>query len=94
MLAVLLFVGLGVTLFSRNRLRKSSRGVKEKTGKINAAIEMGIAGMRTARAFANEEEEREKFISANLSYVSARKEYYRSMGPSWPRWIWFFRVCR
>ena len=80
MLAVLLFVGLGVTLFSRNRLRKSSRGVKEKTGKINAAIEMGIAGMRTARAFANEEEEREKFISANLSYVSARKEYYRSMG--------------
>ncbi len=79
-LAVLLFVGLGVTLFSRNRLRKSSRGVKEKTGKINAAIEMGIAGMRTARAFANEEEEREKFISANLSYVSARKEYYRSMG--------------
>ncbi len=79
-LAALLFAGLGVALFSRNRLRKSSRGVKEKTGRINAAIEMGIAGMRTARAFANEEEEREKFISANASYVKARKEYFKAMG--------------
>lgn len=79
-LAALLFAGLGVALFSRNRLRKSSRGVKEKTGRINAAIEMGIAGIRTARAFANEEEEREKFISANASYVKARKEYFKAMG--------------
>lgn len=79
-LAALLIVGLGVTMLSRHSLRKSSRGVKEKTGKINAAIEMGIAGIRTARAFANEEEEREKFISANASYVKARKEYYKSMG--------------
>lgn len=79
-LAALLFVGMGVALLSRNRMRKSSMGVKEKTGKINAAIEMGIAGIRTARAFANEEEEREKFISANNNYVRARKEYFKSIG--------------
>ena len=36
--------------------------------------------LRTAKAFANEHEEIEKFDSANALFKSAKVEYYRSMG--------------
>ena len=47
---------------------------------ITAAIESSISGVRTAKAFANEDMEVEKFDSANDVFKGAKVEYYKTMG--------------
>jgi ATP-binding cassette subfamily B protein len=42
-------------------MRNANKEVKKKTGEINAAIESGISGIRTSKAFANESVEEDKF---------------------------------
>ncbi|NCB51923.1 MAG: ABC transporter ATP-binding protein [Clostridia bacterium] len=79
-IAVLLPVFIGYTMLQRSRMMNASREVKRKTAEINAAIESGISGIRTAKAFANEGVEDEKFTSSNRKYVAARSEYYSAMG--------------
>ena len=61
-------------------LRDANMEVKKKTAMINATIESGISGIRTAKAFANEEQEREKFARANDIFRDAKVEFYNSMG--------------
>ena len=46
---------------------------------INAAIESGISGMRTAKAFQNEETEKKKFGAMNQLFVQAKTVYYKTM---------------
>ena len=41
----------------RRRMAQASKKVKEKTAHINTEIESSLSGIRTAKAFANEEEE-------------------------------------
>lgn len=79
-LALLLPLSLAYTLSQRARMKKTSVQVKRKTAEINASIESGISGIRTAKAFANENTEDEKFSGINEKYKSARVEYYKSMG--------------
>ncbi len=79
-IAVLLPIFVGYTMTQRARMMNASRQVKRKTAEINTAIESGISGIRTAKAFANESAEDEKFADANRKYVAARKEYYSAMG--------------
>ena len=83
-LALVLTVALPLcvwfTLSQRLRMRRTNVEVKRKTAEITAAIESSISGVRTAKAFANEHEEIEKFDSANALFKSAKVEYYRSMG--------------
>ena len=45
-----------------------------------SALENGVSGVRTAKAFANEELEKQKFDAANDMYRGAKKEYYKTMG--------------
>ena len=82
-LALALFLVLAVsvwfTLNQRMRMRRANIEVKRKTGEIYAAIESSISGIRTAKAFANEEKESEKFDAANALYRGAKVEYYRAM---------------
>ena len=82
-LALALFLVLAVsvwfTLTQRMRMRRANIEVKRKTGEIYAAIESSISGIRTAKAFANEEKESEKFNAANALYRGAKVEYYRAM---------------
>ena len=47
---------------------------------ITAAIESGISGIRTAKAFANEAEELRKFEESNAQYRQAKRGYYGAMG--------------
>ena len=51
-----------------------------KTGEINAAIESGISGIRTSKAFAAEKAEDEKFDRANEAFKKSKVRYYRAMG--------------
>ena len=93
-MAVLLFVNWKLTLvllillpalilFSlrqRRQMESANREVKKRTGEINAAIESGISGIRTSKAFANESEEENKFDHANEAFRDSKVGYYRAMG--------------
>ncbi len=78
-LAVVLGLTLWFTIAQRVRMKKANLEVKRKTGEIYAAIESSISGIRTAKAFANEEKESEKFDAANALFRGAKVEYYRAM---------------
>ncbi len=79
-LAIALPLCLWFTLSQRVRMKKANIEVKRKTADIYAAIESSISGIRTAKAFANEEQERGKFDEANAMFKGAKVEYYRTMG--------------
>ena len=79
-LAIALPLGVWFTLNQRSRMRDANVEVKRKTATITAAIESSISGVRTAKAFANEEQETRKFDEANEVFKGAKVEYYRSMG--------------
>ncbi|MBR0040711.1 MAG: ABC transporter ATP-binding protein [Oscillospiraceae bacterium] len=79
-LAVILPLCLWFTLSQRLRMKRANVEVKRKTAEIYSAIESSISGVRTAKAFANEHVEHEKFESANALFRGAKVEYYKSMG--------------
>lgn len=58
-LAIIVFAVIPVfvvfTIFLRRRMSKASVRVKAKVSEINASIESGFSGIRTAKAFANED---------------------------------------
>ena len=68
------------TLAQRKRMQRASKDVRKKTAEINAAIESGISGVRTAKACANEKEEQKKFDEANGIFKTAKREFYKAMG--------------
>ena len=79
-LTVILPLCLWFTLSQRLRMKRANIEVKRKTADIYSAIESSISGIRTAKAFANEHVEHEKFEEANALFRGAKVEYYRSMG--------------
>jgi len=79
-LALALPLCLWFTMSQRVRMRDANIEVKRKTAVITAAIESSLSGVRTAKAFANEHRELEKFDRANELFKGAKAEYYRSMG--------------
>ena len=79
-LAVVLPACLWFTVSQRVRMKEANVEVKRKTAQIYAAIESSISGIRTAKAFANENEESEKFDQANELFRGSKVEYYRTMG--------------
>ena len=79
-LTVLLPVCFWFTLSQRISMKKANVEVKRKTAEIYAAIESSISGIRTAKAFANEQREGEKFEQANELFRSSKVEYYKAMG--------------
>ena len=79
-LLVLLPVAIYCTMRQRLNMRSANREVKKKTGEINAAIESGISGIRTSKAFANEQVEEDKFEAANENFRKSKADYYKAMG--------------
>lgn len=67
------------TALSRKRMMRASTDVKAKLAGINAEVESSLSGMRTAKAFANEEAESRKFDAANNEFRGAKKGYYQAM---------------
>ncbi len=47
---------------------------------INADIESALSGIRTAKAFANEHVEEEKFDRSNDTYKTSKKQFHKEMG--------------
>ncbi len=67
------------TIILRKRMADASVKVKAKQAEINATIESGFSGIRTAKAFANEEIELKKFEDTNKEYVESKRGYYNAM---------------
>lgn len=68
------------TIKQRIKMKEANIEVKRKTAEIYSAIESSISGIRTAKAFANEDQESDKFDHANELFRGSKVEYYKSMG--------------
>ena len=83
-LALVLLILLPVLLLAALRRRKqmsaASRAAKQKTGSINAAIESGLSGVRTTKAFANEAEQQRRFDGANEVFKTSKRNFHKEMG--------------
>ena len=77
---VILPVFLVTALSRRRQMGQASRQVKKRVGHINADIESSLSGMRTAKAFANEDIEHEKFCRSNEAFKVSKKSFHREMG--------------
>ena len=73
-------VFLVVVMAMRKRMRNASAAAKEKTGHINQEIESSLSGVRTAKAFANEDAESRRFNAANELYKTSKREFHKAMG--------------
>ena len=81
-LVVLLMIPvfLALVMSMRKRMGRASAAAKETTGHINQEIESSLSGVRTAKAFANEEAETRRFDNANAVFKTAKREFYKAMG--------------
>lgn len=79
-IAVMIPLFLVIVLHCKGAMRNSSRGVKKMMASINTDFESGLSGIRTAKAFANEDLELAKFDHASLSYRNAKYQYHKAMG--------------
>ncbi len=78
-LAILVPIFAAFVMLQRARMRHVNMEVKAKTAEINAQIESGLSGMRTAKAFHNERSELHKFDTANNNLKQAKGGYYHAM---------------
>ena len=78
--AVILPILLVTVTLRRRKMSAVSKGVKGRTAAINAEIESSLSGFRTAKAFANEEIEFEKFDEANARFKISKREFHKEMG--------------
>jgi len=79
LLAVVIPLYIIFSVREQRKMMRASRRQKDELGHISSDIESSISGIRVAKAFANEDKEREKFLKANLKYRHAKKNYYKSM---------------
>ena len=77
---LLIPVFLIVVMLMRGGMDKAAVKVKEKTGHINTEIESSLSGFRTAKAFANEELENNRFNAANDVYKTSKRQFHKAMG--------------
>ncbi len=78
--AMLIPIFLIIVMNRRKNMAAASKEVKEQMAAINSDIESSISGMRTSKAFANENVEQERFSEANYYYINARKKFFQAMG--------------
>ena len=64
----------------RSSLGSVSVGVKQKTGHINTEIESSLSGIRTAKAFGNEDMEIRRFDAANEIFKTSKRAFHKAMG--------------
>ncbi len=78
--AVIIPVFLLVVMACRKSMGAASLKVKQKMAAINADIESCISGMKTSKAFANEEVEQDRFGKSNNVFKESKSGYYKAMG--------------
>ena len=79
-LALILPVFLVCVIRCRGTMREASAEVRRSSAVINSDIESSLSGIRTAKAFANEQEEMRKFDVSNEIYRRSKRGFHKSMG--------------
>ena len=79
-IAILIPIFLMIVTSNRKAMSRASANVKIRMADINSEIESRLSGMRTSKAFANEDVDREHFDDTNELFKGAKKEFYRAMG--------------
>lgn len=79
-IALILPIFLAAVWSCRKSMGDASDAVKRKTAVINADIESGLSGIRTAKAFANEQAELNKFDSSNETFKTSKRMFHKAMG--------------
>ena len=77
---ILIPVFIVVIMAMRSNMSRVSVAVKQKTGHINTEIESSLSGIRTAKAFGNEDVEVARFDAANKVYRTSKRSFYQAMG--------------
>ena len=78
--ALMFPIFLTIVILRRRKMGSVSRMVKQRTAGINADIESSLSGVRTAKAFANEDSELHKFERSNERFKVSKREFHREMG--------------
>ncbi len=79
-IAILIPIFLFLVMHNRRAMSQASVNVKKRMADINSEIESRLSGIRTSKAFANEEVDKEHFDDSNELFKGAKKEYYKTMG--------------
>ena len=61
-------------------MSEASLKLKQTTAEINADIESGLSGIKTAKAFANESREFKKFNKSNDTFKTSKRQFHKAMG--------------
>lgn len=69
-----------VVFLCKNSMMNSSARVKQKMADINADIESTLSGMKTSKAFDNQDVDYERFDRSNEIYKGSKAGYYKAMG--------------
>ena len=80
-LIILIMLPISVLVVMRNRKAMAATSVsnKKRLAEISADIESGISGVRTSKAFANEEVDYDRFDASNKAYSRSKSNYYKAM---------------
>ena len=78
--AVMIPISVFVIMLMRKSMSKASKAVKAKTAHINTEIESSLSGIRTAKAYANEDVESARFGAANELFKTSKREFHKAMG--------------
>ncbi len=78
--AILIPIFLIIVMRNRRAMSAASINVKQTMAEINSEIESRISGIKTSKAFANEDVDQEKFNDSNDVFKGAKSDYYKAMG--------------
>jgi hypothetical protein len=78
--AVLVPIFLLIVVLTRKQMSRASVNVKKKIADINTEIESCISGIKTSKAFANEDVDNDRFMDSNYVYRTSKSEFYKAMG--------------
>ena len=79
-IAILIPIFLLLVMSNRKSMSRASANVKIRMADINSEIESRLSGMRTSKAFANEDVDKESFDETNELFKGAKKDFYKAMG--------------
>ena len=77
---IIIPIFLMVVIIFRRNMVLTAKNVKVKMAEINGEIESGLSGIRTSKAFANEETDYRKFAAANERFKTSKCDNYRAFG--------------
>ena len=80
LVSVLIPIFVVIVATTRRKMAYASANVKQRMAEINSQAESSISGIRTSKAFANEDVDSDRFENSNDKFVSAKSGFYRAMG--------------